>query len=162
MISCNFVVDCHDEQTFAVNTLSVSVHCCCADSYESILHRTNIGQFALNLQKSSEELRQALKGPKIERFIGVIYLPKTERYRWATSSEAAGIIMCYVSVGAGAFYHFTSACKAGGPVLVRAKLYFEIQVRNTAYFGCVWDVRAAVDGYYDLNLYTDNTDRPFS
>lgn len=69
---------------------SYFVQCCCADSYESTFHRTNITQFALNLHKGNEELRQALKGPKHERFIGVIYLPKSERYRCVTFNAPAG------------------------------------------------------------------------
>lgn len=73
-----FITNCNDMQTLAA-TCHRALYI--ADSYESILHRTNISQFALNLRKGNDELRQALKGPKIERFIGVIYLPKTERYR---------------------------------------------------------------------------------
>lgn len=66
---------------------------CCADSYENIFHRTDLGNFALNLQKGNDELLQALKGPKIERFIGVIYLPQTERYRSAQTIQHS-IIVC--------------------------------------------------------------------
>ena len=111
----------------AVSKSSYFVHCCCADSYESILHRTNIRQFALNLRKGNEQLRQALKGPKIERFIGVIYLPKTERYRSASFPEAADKSMCCVSFDTDALNHFTSACKAAGPFLVPSKLYGEFR-----------------------------------
>ena len=60
--------------------------CNAADSYESLLHRTGFGQFALNLQKADDELLRALKGPRIERFIGVIYLPQTERYRYSCTA----------------------------------------------------------------------------
>ena len=90
--------DCNDKQTLAVSMSCYSPHSCCAGSYESILHRINLSLFALNLPKGNEELQQALKGPKIERIIGVIYLPETERYRSAIFLEAAGRIMCYVSV----------------------------------------------------------------
>ena len=48
------------------------------NSYEALLHEVNIPQFLLLLQKD-KELAQALSAEKIERAIGVIYRPETER-----------------------------------------------------------------------------------
>jgi erythromycin esterase-like protein len=50
-----------------------------ADSYEDQFHRTGLPRFYLNLH-DDEELQQALFVPRFERAIGVIYLPRTERY----------------------------------------------------------------------------------
>ena len=46
-------------------------------SYESLFHQTRIPAFVLSLWDS--DLAQALRGPHLERAIGVIYLPETER-----------------------------------------------------------------------------------
>ncbi|KAF2180078.1 putative erythromycin esterase [Zopfia rhizophila CBS 207.26] len=53
-----------------------------ADSYERIMHDTGIPSFFLDLRKGwqSEEVRKALEEEKLERFIGVVYHPKTERW----------------------------------------------------------------------------------
>lgn len=89
-----------------------SVHCCCADSYDSVFHRTILSQFALNLCKGNHELRQALKGLKIESFIGAIYLPKGERYRWVSFTEPTGKIMWGVGGSGLTLRPFTSAVQA--------------------------------------------------
>ncbi len=47
------------------------------DSYELLFHETGIANFFLNLQK--EEVREFLRRPLLERAIGVIYRPETER-----------------------------------------------------------------------------------
>jgi erythromycin esterase-like protein len=49
-----------------------------AGSYEALLHETLACDFFLPL-RINESLSQALLGPQLERAIGVIYLPKTER-----------------------------------------------------------------------------------
>ena len=47
-------------------------------SYERLLHDGRAGRFLLNLRGDSE-LAAALEGPLLERAIGVLYLPETER-----------------------------------------------------------------------------------
>jgi erythromycin esterase-like protein len=49
-----------------------------AGSYESLFHETGAGNFLLNL-RDDEQTSKALGGPRLERAIGVIYLPQTER-----------------------------------------------------------------------------------
>jgi erythromycin esterase-like protein len=46
-------------------------------SYERVFHDTGMSAFALQL--STREIAQALLGPRLERAIGVIYRPETER-----------------------------------------------------------------------------------
>ncbi|OTB01748.1 hypothetical protein M426DRAFT_265688 [Hypoxylon sp. CI-4A] len=50
-------------------------------SYEQILHSTHIKNFVLDLRegKCTKELREALKEQRLERSIGIIYKPHTER-----------------------------------------------------------------------------------
>jgi erythromycin esterase-like protein len=51
------------------------------DSYERLAHESGIGRFLLNLRPDvHEDLRRALWLPRLERFIGVIYRPDTERW----------------------------------------------------------------------------------
>jgi erythromycin esterase-like protein len=50
-----------------------------SDSYELIFHETGIRDFLLPTRTSSE-VSSRLKGPHLERAIGVIYRPKTERW----------------------------------------------------------------------------------
>jgi erythromycin esterase-like protein len=58
------------------------------DSYERVAHDSGVPRFLLDLRQGrNEELRQALMEPRLERFIGVIYRPDTER--WSHYSEAA-------------------------------------------------------------------------
>lgn len=47
------------------------------DSYEQIFHKTELGQFFLNLRE--KETQELLSQPQLERAIGVIYRPETER-----------------------------------------------------------------------------------
>lgn len=49
-----------------------------ADSYESVFHDVGIERFLLNLRGDSE-LREALMDRRLQRAIGVLYLPQTER-----------------------------------------------------------------------------------
>ncbi|RMF20734.1 MAG: erythromycin esterase family protein, partial [Cyanobacteria bacterium J083] len=48
-------------------------------SYENLSHQTGIKNFSLPLRHSPEVLKQSLSHPKLERAIGVIYRPDTER-----------------------------------------------------------------------------------
>ena len=51
------------------------------DSYERLAHDSGVGRFLLDLREGVHEpLRQRLLDPKLERFIGVIYRPETERW----------------------------------------------------------------------------------
>jgi protein-L-isoaspartate(D-aspartate) O-methyltransferase len=51
------------------------------ESYEYLCHKTNLGSFTLPLREkdSDERLGDLLKTPRLERAIGVIYRPDTER-----------------------------------------------------------------------------------
>ena len=44
------------------------------------MHDSGVGRFLLDLRSAPEALRQALAEPRLERFIGVIYRPDTERW----------------------------------------------------------------------------------
>jgi protein-L-isoaspartate(D-aspartate) O-methyltransferase len=55
------------------------------DSYERLCHDAGIPRFLLDLGRH-ETLRRRLAEPRLERFIGVIYRPETER--WSHYSEA--------------------------------------------------------------------------
>lgn len=51
------------------------------DSYEDLMHSTGVPNFVIDLRKGrcDEDLRRELTRRRIERFIGVIYRPETER-----------------------------------------------------------------------------------
>jgi protein-L-isoaspartate(D-aspartate) O-methyltransferase len=56
------------------------------DSYERLAHDSGVPQFLLDLRQGAhEDLRYRLLQPRLERFIGVIYRPETER--WSHYSE---------------------------------------------------------------------------
>ncbi|KAK9238781.1 putative erythromycin esterase [Lipomyces kononenkoae] len=58
-----------------------------SNSYERIMYRTGLASFLLDLREGQhDEVREALMEARIERFIGVIYRPLTER--WSHYSEA--------------------------------------------------------------------------
>jgi erythromycin esterase-like protein len=58
------------------------------ESYERISHDSGLPRFLLDLREGvvGREIREALMEPRLERFIGVIYRPETER--WSHYSEA--------------------------------------------------------------------------
>jgi erythromycin esterase-like protein len=57
------------------------------DSYERQCHDSGMPRFLLDLREGEHEaVREALMEPRLERFIGVIYRPDTER--WSHYSEA--------------------------------------------------------------------------
>ncbi len=64
------------------------------DSYERIFHETEIPNFFLNLR--DEEIEELLRKPQLERAIGVIYRPQTERashyFTAALSEQFDGVI----------------------------------------------------------------------
>lgn len=41
---------------------------------QSLFHHTHVPKFALDIRVAAPELKKALEGPKLERFIGVIYV----------------------------------------------------------------------------------------
>jgi erythromycin esterase-like protein len=49
-----------------------------AGSYEAMFHATGLGRFLLRCQER-DALRGALRDPQLERAIGVVYRPDTER-----------------------------------------------------------------------------------
>lgn len=52
-----------------------------AESYEALAHEAGIGRFLLDLRDGVHDpLRYRLLAPRLERFIGVIYRPETERW----------------------------------------------------------------------------------
>ena len=58
-----------------------------ADSYERVCHDSGVPRFLLDLTPGrNEALRRRLADPRLERFIGVIYRPETER--WSHYSQA--------------------------------------------------------------------------
>jgi erythromycin esterase-like protein len=58
------------------------------ESYERMSHDSGVERFLLDLRDGEAEapVRNALMEPRLERFIGVIYRPETER--WSHYSEA--------------------------------------------------------------------------
>lgn len=58
------------------------------DSYERASHDSGVPSFLLDLRQAETDgaVREALMEPRLERFIGVIYRPETER--WSHYSEA--------------------------------------------------------------------------
>lgn len=64
------------------------------NSYERLLHQVDIPNFFLNLR--DEEIREILRRPMLERAIGVIYRPETERvshyFEASLSEQFDGII----------------------------------------------------------------------
>lgn len=52
-----------------------------SDSYERLAHEAGLERFLLDLRRGEcdESLREELRKERLERFIGVIYLPETER-----------------------------------------------------------------------------------
>jgi erythromycin esterase-like protein len=50
-------------------------------SYERLAHDSGVQRFMLDMRKGRHsDLRERLLDPKLERFIGVIYRPQTERW----------------------------------------------------------------------------------
>jgi putative phosphoribosyl transferase len=58
-----------------------------ADSHEAIFHAAGVERFLLDLRPGVDDaLRSTLSEPRLERYIGVIYRPETER--WSHYSNA--------------------------------------------------------------------------
>ncbi len=58
------------------------------ESYEAIFHETGVGRFALRLDRGEAAVQ--LRHPRLERAIGVIYRPQTERASHYFGSRIAG------------------------------------------------------------------------
>ncbi|KAL7930280.1 erythromycin esterase domain-containing protein [Trichoderma chlorosporum] len=69
-----------------------------SNSYENLMHATGVESFLVDLRKGKcmKELRAALMEPRIERFIGVIYHPDTERQSHYCSAILPKQFDCYV------------------------------------------------------------------
>ncbi|ONF96852.1 erythromycin esterase family protein [Sphingomonas jeddahensis] len=87
------------------------------DSYERIMHDSGVKRFLLDLREDagSPYLRDALKAERLERYIGVIYRPETER--WSHYSEAS-LAQQYDAL---LWFDTTSAVVATGEVAQRGK-----------------------------------------
>jgi erythromycin esterase-like protein len=58
-----------------------------ADSHEALAHAAGVPRYLLDLRPGKHEaLRELLAEPRLERFIGVVYRPETER--WSHYVEA--------------------------------------------------------------------------
>ena len=58
-----------------------------AGSYERMSHESGVDRFLLDMRQGvNEEAVEALMEPRLERFIGVIYRPETER--WSHYAQA--------------------------------------------------------------------------
>ena len=56
------------------------------DSYERLCHDSGVPRFLLDLRGRTKRCAAGCREPRLERFIGVIYRPETER--WSHYSEA--------------------------------------------------------------------------
>ena len=66
------------------------------DSYERLAHDTGIARFLLDLREGVHDpLRTALAEARLERFIGVIYRPETERWSHYSSCTLPGQFDAY-------------------------------------------------------------------
>jgi len=66
-----------------------------SDSYERLCHDAHVSRFLLDL-KGDDGLRRRLAKPKLERFIGVIYLPESELMSHYSSAVLAEQFDAYV------------------------------------------------------------------
>jgi erythromycin esterase-like protein len=66
------------------------------DSYERQMHDSGGNRFLLDLGAADESLRAALAQPRLERFIGVIYRPDTERWSHYSAASLPGQFDAYV------------------------------------------------------------------
>jgi protein-L-isoaspartate(D-aspartate) O-methyltransferase len=68
-----------------------------SDSYERLAHDSGVGRFLLDLREGVHgELRGRLLEPRLERFIGVIYRPDTERWSHYSSCSLPQQFDAYV------------------------------------------------------------------
>jgi protein-L-isoaspartate(D-aspartate) O-methyltransferase len=71
------------------------------DSYERLAHDSGVDAFLLDLREDVPgdvrgDLRFRLQGPRLERFIGVIYRPETERWSHYAECQLPGQFDAYV------------------------------------------------------------------
>ena len=68
-----------------------------SDSYERLAHDSGVPRFLLDLREGlHESLRRELLEPRLERFIGVIYRPETERLSHYSGASLPGQFDAYV------------------------------------------------------------------
>lgn len=66
-------------------------------SYERLAHDSGVPRFLLDLRPGADtDLREGLMEPRLERFIGVIYRPETERWSHYTDCSLASQFDAYV------------------------------------------------------------------
>jgi protein-L-isoaspartate(D-aspartate) O-methyltransferase len=81
-----------------------------SDSYERVCHDSGVSRFLLDLNaEANRALRSRLAEPLLERFIGVIYRPETERWSHYSQCVLADQFDAYV------WFDETSALQALGP-----------------------------------------------
>jgi erythromycin esterase-like protein len=67
------------------------------DSYEGLAHDSGVGHFLLDLREGAHDaMRRELLEPRLERFIGVIYRPETERWSHYSACSLPGQFDAYV------------------------------------------------------------------
>jgi protein-L-isoaspartate(D-aspartate) O-methyltransferase len=67
------------------------------DSYERLAHDSGQTRFLLDLREGrNDSVRRALLDPRLERFIGVIYRPETERMSHYSAAQLPGQFDAYV------------------------------------------------------------------
>lgn len=67
------------------------------DSYERIAHDAGVPRFLLDLREGrNDDARRALLDARLERFIGVIYRPETERLSHYAAAQLARQFDAYV------------------------------------------------------------------
>ncbi|HEY3890176.1 MAG TPA: protein-L-isoaspartate(D-aspartate) O-methyltransferase [Caulobacteraceae bacterium] len=67
------------------------------DSYERLAHDSQLGRFLLDLREGANEpARRRLLDSRLERFIGVIYRPETERWSHYSACSLPGQFDAYV------------------------------------------------------------------
>lgn len=63
------------DEPMEIKTLTPSL----PQSYEHLCHESGVSAFMLNLRGAAEDLAMALRKPRLQRAVGVIYRPQTER-----------------------------------------------------------------------------------
>jgi len=67
------------------------------DSHEAVCHEAGGERFLLDLRRGiNEELRRAMSEPRLERYIGVIYRPETERWSHYSHSLLGEQYDCFI------------------------------------------------------------------
>src|SRR3546814_13736914 len=65
-------------------------------SYERVSHDSEVKEFLLDLRGAEEGLREMLEEPRLERCIGVLYRPETERCSTNSQAIIPGLFRAWV------------------------------------------------------------------